>query len=98
MIHPGCAALRRAVRRNIVSFPSQAPALLKQPEADRQRRMVVLYFVCGWSAENVAARFHVPKHQAWKILNEWSVRALALGYVQVIDEEAFAAVCHIAPI
>jgi hypothetical protein len=57
--------------------------------------MVVVYFVSCWSAANIAARFHVPKHQAWKVLNEWSIRALALGYVQVIDEEAFATVCRV---
>jgi hypothetical protein len=28
-------------------------------------------------------------------LNGWSVRALALGYIQVIDPEAFAACCHL---
>ena len=93
-VHPGCAALRRAVRRNIASFPSQTPAFLKQPVADVQWRVVVLFFVRGWRATDIAARFHVPKHRIWKVLNEWSVRALALGYVQVIDEEAFATCCR----
>ena len=81
-----------AVRANIVSFPSQIPTLLKQPSADMQWRVVLLFFVRGWSASRIGARFNVPRHRIWKTLNSWSVRALALGYVQVIDPEAFAAV------
>ena len=30
-VHPGSETLRRAIRANIVSFPSQIPTLLKQP-------------------------------------------------------------------
>jgi hypothetical protein len=94
-VHPGSETLRRAVRGNIVSFPSQIPTLLKQPSADMQWRAVLLFFVRGWSASRIAARFNVPRHRIWKILNGWSVRALALGYVQVIDPQAFAACCHL---
>jgi hypothetical protein len=93
-LHSGSAVLRRALRRNIVSFPSQIPVFLKQPPADMQWRMVLLYFVRGWSSVKIAARFNVPTHWIRKSLNEWSVRALALGFVQVIDPEAFAACCH----
>jgi hypothetical protein len=94
-VHPGSETLRRAIRRNIVSFPSQIPTLLKQPPADTQWRIVVLFFVRGWSSGRIAARFGVPRHRIWRILNGWSVRALALGYVQVIDPEAFAACCRV---
>lgn len=89
-VHPGNAALRRAVHGNCVSFPSQTPALLKQPAADLQWRMVLLFFVRGWSTTRMAARYHVPKHRIWKVLHDWAVRAFALGYIQVIDEEKFA--------
>jgi hypothetical protein len=94
-VHPGSETLRRAVRGNIVSFPSQIPTLLKQPSADMQWRVVLLFFVRGWSASRIATRFNVPRHRIWKTLNGWSVRALALGYVQVIDPEGFAACCHL---
>jgi hypothetical protein len=93
-VHPGSETLRRAIRRNIVSFPSQIPPLLKRPLADMQWRIVLLFFVRGWSAAKIAARFNIPRHGIWKILNGWSVRALALGYVQVIDPVAFAACCR----
>jgi len=89
-IHPGIALLRQAVRRNIVSFPSQTPAFLKQPPADVQWRMALLFFVRGWRAEDIGARYHFPKHEVCRFLNAWSVRALAQGHIQVIDEEEFA--------
>jgi hypothetical protein len=94
-VHPGCAVLRRAVRGNIVSFPSQIPAFLRNPPADMQRRVVLLFFVQGWSSVDIAARFSVPRHFIWGVLNEWSVRALALGCIQVIDPEEFATCCRL---
>ena len=93
-LHPGSAVLRRAIRRNIVSFPAQVPVFLKQTPAEIQWRAVVLFFVRGWSSPNIAARFHVPTHRIWQILEDWSVRAFALGYVQVLDPEAFEACCR----
>jgi hypothetical protein len=88
-------ALRRAVRRNTVSFPSQIPVFLKQHPAGMQWRSVLLFFVRGWSSPRIAMRFRVPAHQIWQIIEDWSVRALALGYVQVIDQEGFAACCRV---
>lgn len=94
-VYPGSAALRRALRGNIVCFPTRIPVLLKQPAADMQWRMVLLFFVRGWSAARIAARFQVPKHRILRSLNEWSSRALSLGYVQIIDPEAFEACCQV---
>jgi hypothetical protein len=94
-VFPGSAALRRALRSNIVSFPSRIPVVLKHPGADIQWRMVLLFFVRGWSSAAIAARFDVPKHRILKSLNEWSYRALALGHIQIIDPEAFAACCEV---
>jgi hypothetical protein len=94
-LHPGSILLRRAVRRNIVCFPSQVPVFLKQREAGMQWRAVLLFFVRGWSSPRIAARFRVPTHTIWQILEDWSVRAWALGYIQVLDPEAFARCCRI---
>jgi hypothetical protein len=93
-IHPGSGILRRAIRMNIVSFPSQIPSFPKGSQADMQWRMVLLFFVRGWSVAKIAERFQVPRHRVWKLLNEWSVRAMAQGHVQVIDPEAFAVCCR----
>ena len=93
-INPGSKLLRRAIRRNIVSFPAQVPAFAKQPPDGAQWRMVLLYFVRGWNLRDIAARFKVPPHRVCLILNNWSVRALALGHVEIIDPEAFAECCR----
>ena len=93
-LYPGSAVLRRAVRQNIVSFPSQIQAFLRRPAGDMQCRVVLLFFVRGWTSIQIAARFGVPKHVIRGILNDWSVRALALGYIQVIDPEEFAICCR----
>ena len=90
-MHPGSIALRRAVRRNIVSFPSQVPVFLKHQAGGMQWRAVLLYFVLGWSSPRIAARFQVPTHRIWQVLEDWAVRAFSLGYLQVLDAEAFEA-------
>ena len=94
-INPGSSLLREAIRRNIVSFPSQVPILSKQPPDGMQWRMVLLFFVSGWRLTDIAARFRVPMHRVHQVLNFWSVRALALGYVEIIDPEAFAECCQV---
>ena len=93
-LHPGSIVLRRAIRRNIVSFPSQIPVFLKQSDAGAQWRAVLLFFVRGWSSPRIAERFRVPTHRVWQIIEDWSVRAWELGYVRVLDPEAFAACCR----
>jgi hypothetical protein len=93
-IHPGSGILRRAIRGNMVSFPSQIPSCPKGSQADMQWRMVLLFFVRGWSVAQIAERFQVPNHRVWTLLNGWSVRAMAQGHVQVIDPEAFAVCCR----
>ena len=93
-IHPGSGILRRAIRGNMVSFPSQIPSFPNGSQADMQWRMVLLFFVRGWSVAKIAERFQVPKHRVWTLLNGWSVRAMAQGHVQVIDPEAFAVCCR----
>jgi hypothetical protein len=91
-VHPGVRILRQAIRGNIVSFPSQIPSLLKEP-AEAPWRVVALFFLRGWAPTRIAARFQVPVHRIRKSLDAWCVRAFALGYLQVIDQEAFARCC-----
>lgn len=92
-LYPGCGVLRRAVRGNAVSFPSRIPALLKTPSKDMQWRVVLLYFVLGWTSVEIAARFGVPKHRVRQILKDWSVRAFALGCMEIVNRDAFLAYC-----
>ena len=87
--YPGIAFLRRAIRENTVSFPSQVPLLLEDFPSGMQWRTELLYFVHGWSSSQIALRFRVPKHRIWKIVEQWAVRALNHGYLQLIDADAF---------
>jgi hypothetical protein len=94
-VHPGSTLLRLAIRRNLVSFPSQVPTFLRQPPPNMQWQIVLLFFIGGWSKAKIAARFNVSRHLIWNSLNEWSMRALALGCVQIIDAEGFAMCCRV---
>jgi hypothetical protein len=89
-VHPGNAILRRAIRENIVSFPSQIPALSRQALPDMQCRAVMLYFVRGWTMAEVGERYGLAVFRVHQIINEWAVRAFALGYIQVIDDARFS--------
>jgi len=93
-VHPGNAVLRRAVQENVVSFPSQVPVLSRQSRPDVQCRAVVLYFVHGWTMSEIGAHYGFPDSRIAQILNEWAVRAFALGFIQVIDPERFAALAE----
>jgi hypothetical protein len=89
LLHPGNAVLRRAVQANLVSFPSQIPVFSRQTRPEMQWKAVSLYFVRGWSLCNIAARFGVGSHRISKVVDEWATRAIALGYIQIIDPERF---------
>ena len=93
-VHPGSSVLRRAVRGGIVSFPAQIPVLLKQPRPTCSGAWFCCTLVRGWSSARIGARFNVPKHRIRKTLTNGLSGRLALGYVQVIDQEAFAACCR----
>jgi hypothetical protein len=49
--------LRAAIRANRVSFSSQVPTFEKHDRADLQWKLVLLYFVLGWSCENIGGRY-----------------------------------------
>ena len=76
--------LRKAIRGNRVSFPSQVPTFEKHDRPDLQRRLVQLYFVLGWSCEKVAARHGLIHQRVRQILTTWKRRAVAMGYIQYI--------------
>ncbi len=90
-VHPGNAALRRAVQDNVVSFPSQVPVLSRSARPDMQWRIVTLYVVRGWPVTRIAARYGLPAWRISQVIHDWSVRAFAAGHIQVIDLERFSA-------
>lgn len=76
----GNSALRSAIQRNLVSFPSQLPAFMKRPGDDIQQRIAHLYFVRDWPIRDICARYDLAKEVAHRLISEWSIRALAAGY------------------
>jgi Homeodomain-like domain len=76
--------LQAAIRANQVSFPSQVPVFVKHGGEKLQGRVVVLYFVMGWSCSKIAKRYDVTRQHIWQAVNEWRRHAIALGYVQAI--------------
>jgi hypothetical protein len=76
--------LRKAVRANWVSFPSQIPIFPAGRHAHLEPKLVQLYFVMGWSCARIAARYGLAYDQVRHILNEWKWRAANAGYIQHI--------------
>jgi hypothetical protein len=76
--------LRKAVRNNRVSFPSQIPLFVRNAPGNLQRYAVQLYFVQGWNCAKISRRYGYSRFYIWQILNEWKRHATFLGYLQVI--------------
>jgi DNA-binding transcriptional regulator LsrR (DeoR family) len=83
----GNSALRVAIQRNLVSFPSQIPAFMKRPGGDASERMAHLYFGLGWTVRSICERYGLSKAMVQKMISEWRVRAVAAGYIQDIHPE-----------
>jgi hypothetical protein len=77
--------MQQAVRENLVSFPSQVPVFGKQCRPDLQRKIVLLYFVFGWTMDDIAVRYGLGRQRIGQILTAWRIRAVKQGYVQAID-------------
>jgi hypothetical protein len=84
----GNTMLRAAIRRNLVSFPSQIPAFTKG--GDAQKRVVQLYFVLGWPSKAICDRYGLTKSTLRTLLSDWKIRAVAAGYIQDIHPEFLA--------
>ena len=78
----GLLRLRRAIRNNQVSFPSQVPVFSSQTASDIQWRIVALFFVQNWSAGDLGVRYNCSGSYICKIIAQWVLRASALGYLQ----------------
>jgi len=49
--------LRKAIRGNRISFPSQIPLFVRTAPANLQRHAIQLYFLRGWSLGKIARRY-----------------------------------------
>jgi hypothetical protein len=77
-------SLRAALWANHVSFPAQVPVFSKLASADRQRQVVQLYFLRGWSAERIGQRYSITDRRVRQIVTIWTRRAVQLGFIQYI--------------
>ena len=76
--------LRQVIRANNVTFPSPVPTFERHDRPDLQWRIAQLYFVSGWSSDNIARRFGILRQRVCQILNTWKRRAVEMGYIQCI--------------
>ena len=76
--------LRKAVRANRVTFPSQVPVFPKHDRADLQRKFVQLYFLLGGNCNRIRARYGLRRQRVQQVLNAWKRRAVQTGYIQPI--------------
>ena len=90
----GNSALRIAIQRNLVSFPSQIPAFMKRPGDDTQQRIAHLYFSRGWPVRNICARYGFSKAMVQRLVSEWRIRAIGAGYIQDIHPEDLNVLIH----
>lgn len=79
--------LREAIRNNQASFPAQIPTFSRHTRPDLQRKLVQLYFVHGWSAPKIRARYRLGEQRFQQILSTWKNRAIELGYIQAIPPD-----------
>src|SRR5580700_8359865 len=79
--------LREAIRNNQASFPAQIPTFSRHTRPDLQRKLVQLYFVNGWSAPQIRARYHLGGQRFQQIFSTWKNRAIELGYIQAIPPD-----------
>lgn len=76
--------VRRAVRANEVTFPHPVPTFHRHDRPDLQWKLALLYFVRGWSCEDLAERYQILDQRVRQILKTWTKRAIEMGYVQSI--------------
>jgi hypothetical protein len=78
------SSVRRAIRANWISFPSQVPTFSGCGQTDVQRKLIQLYFLMGWNCATIAARYGLVPDGVRRILNSWKRRAANAGYLQDI--------------
>lgn len=76
--------LRKALRANQVSFPSQVPTFTRYDPPDLERKITQLYYLLGWNCGKIGARYGLGSERVREILNTWKRRAVKAGCIQHI--------------
>jgi hypothetical protein len=80
--------MRREIRSHCISFPAQVPVFPQLPRIDIQWRIVLLYFIRGWSTQTIAVRYGMSRKRVMQLLKQWISQAIVSGYVDRIPSEA----------
>jgi hypothetical protein len=80
-------SIRIAIRSHHLSFPSQVPVFMHLHRPDIQWRIVLLYFVHGWSSGKIGARYGMTRERVMQLLRQWTSRAILRGYLGRIPSE-----------
>src|ERR1022692_5335984 len=91
----GNSALRIAIQRNLVSFPSQSPAFMKRPGDVTQQRIAQFYFSRGWPIRNICQRYGLSKGMIQRLVSEWRIRAVGAVFIQDIHPEDLDVLIHL---
>ena len=98
---PACwsvSFIRQQVQNHLISFPSQIPMFPRLHRADIQWRIVLLYFVRGWSSATIGNRYGITRERVRQILRQWVSHALLQGYIdQVPTDTEFRALVLAVP-
>jgi hypothetical protein len=78
--------LRREIRNNRISFPAQAP-VFQRSRADIQWRLVLLYFIRGWTCKQLSARYGLTRQRIEQLIADWVYSAVTHGYLQEIPAD-----------
>ena len=81
------ARIRADIQNRLVSFPSQVPVFARQYRPDVQWHVVALYFVQGWSCEQLAHRSGVTTGRIRQMIHKWVDRVTEFGYLQRIPPQ-----------
>jgi hypothetical protein len=79
--------IKKAIRDQVISFPSQVPVFRHLHRPDIQWRIVLLYFVHGWPSSRIAARYGMTRERVVQLLRQWTSRAILRGYLDHIPTE-----------
>jgi hypothetical protein len=80
-------SIRESIRGHRVSFPSQVPVFSQLHRPDIQWRIVILYFIRGWSSVRIASRYGMTRERVMQLLRQWVARAIRRGYVETIPTD-----------
>jgi hypothetical protein len=77
--------VRTAIRKHRLSFPSQVPVFREVNRPELQWRIVLLYFVRGWSQFRIGQRYGMTTRRVGQLARQWIGHAIKLGYVDHIS-------------